>query len=147
MPTFSKAAVLLISMMFFSGITAPPPNRDPLSSRDNEHPIVVTVQRVRGRLKIELQSNPAPTNDVLRGLQLLFDKYGPDYPVVALIDEANARVTDFSIVPGFAGKVQFRNIHTFVADYQRGTMNELQFCSGQPISKTPSLNSACNSSK
>ena len=110
---------------------------------DNRAPIIVAVRRHNGHLTVTLQSNPALNQDALRGLQLMFHERGPDYPVAALIDQADLRSGDFSIVPALAGKAQLANVHTFLVDYKRGVMGEVHFCPDQPISAAPKLSSEC----
>ena len=113
---------------------------------DTQKPIVIEVHRTQGHLVFNLEPDPAPGKDLLWGLTALVKQRGPDYPVVALVDD-DAKISDIDQVPGIAAKAGFANTRTFVVNPRTGRMAEIKFCTALPISKTPSAESSCNLTK
>jgi hypothetical protein len=96
-------------------------------------PIVVLVQRTKGQLTFKVHPDPAPGKDLLFAFNMLQDKLGPHYPVVAIVED-NARVSDLYPVNGTAAKAGFDNVRTFISNTGNGMMFEVNFGHAIPFS-------------
>src|SRR6266568_7191401 len=130
--------VLLVATSVLAGGTNGRAHHRQVGSKTDQEPILVTVQRVSGRLAHRLQPDPAPGTDVLRGLQILFGQLGPDCPVIGVID-ASIEVVDITAVSGLAGKAQFNNVYTFLLDRNSKQMTQVRFLGDQALSRKPTL--------
>jgi hypothetical protein len=96
-------------------------------------PIVAVVQRANGKLTYKIHPDPAPGKDALFAFNTLREKLGPNYPVVAIVED-NARVSDLYDISGIAGKAGFDNIRTFISNKNNGMMFEVKFGPAIPSS-------------
>lgn len=99
----------------------------------DKEPIVAFVQRTKGQLTFKLHPDPAPGKDPLFALNMLQDKLGPHYPVVAIVEDS-AKVSDLYQVGGIAAKAGFDNIRTFISNPDNGKMFEIKFGPAIPFS-------------
>jgi hypothetical protein len=96
-------------------------------------PIVAVVERANGKLKYKIYPEPAPGKDALFVFNTLRQQLGPNYPVVAIVED-NARVSDLDDISGIAGKAGFDNIRTFISNKNSGMMFEVKFGPAIPSS-------------
>ena len=120
----------------------------PVGSQEHNirNPIVVEVHRTEGRLTFKLEPNPAPGKDILWGLSMLVEQRGPNYPLVAMVDD-RAAIQDINQVPGIAAKAGFNKTRIFIVKRETGMMAEIKYCMAIPISSNPPPESACDSAK
>ncbi len=137
-PPTTVAFVLLVAAAVLAGGANGRAHERQVGPKTDQEPIMVTLERVSGRLAHKLQPDPAPGTDVLRGLQILFGQLGPDFPVIGVID-ASIKVVDIAAVSGLAGKAQFNNVYTFLLDRNSKQMIQVCFFGDQAISRKPTL--------
>jgi hypothetical protein len=101
-------------------------------------PIVIVAEVVNGRIAYKVDSKPA-LPDLLRVLNILSERRGKDYPVVALVD-VHARISEIGKIDGIAGKAQLTNVRFFVFDREGRIMSTIQFGPTMPFSTNPPLN-------
>jgi hypothetical protein len=135
---FRLLAVVLCALWAYRLCASPENDRQ--GPKSNLSPIIVTLRNPKGHLSYEIDPDPAPGIDVLRGLQLLCKQRGGDYPVIGLIED-NVHVADMGAVSGVAGKAQFSEIHTFLVNRETQMMTEIGPGTTQVLSRNPVLSS------
>ena len=103
------------------------------AAASDEKPIVALVQRTRGQLTFKIHPDPAPGKDPLFAFNMLLDKLGPHYPVVAIVQDC-AKVSDLYQVSGIAAEAGFDSVRTFISNQSNGMMFEVKFGSAVPFS-------------
>jgi biopolymer transport protein ExbD len=103
-------------------------------------PIVATVNRDRGKLKIAVEPNLATNGDLLRAFGQLLEQRGRDYPVVVLVDD-DSKLSDIYQAPMLASKAGFLNIHVFLVNHKTRFLTEIKVGLPLPLSDNPPLNS------
>jgi hypothetical protein len=73
---------------------------------------------------------------MLDTLGSLYEQRGREYPVVGVVFD-NCRVADLGVPSGFAGKVGFTSIRTFVYSHSNGMMSEVTFAKAIPFTLNP----------
>jgi len=98
-------------------------------------PIVALVQRTKGHLTIKIEPDPTRGKDALYVFNNLREKYGADYPIVAIVDDSST-LSDLYQVSGIAGKAGFERVRTFISHRDNGMMFEVNFGPALPFSTT-----------
>lgn len=132
-----NAACLKVGMVMLMVFVSLEFTQLPIHGTDKAHvdqgPIVVFVRRTHGHLDIKIAPDPLPGKDPLWVLSALCEKYGPSYPVVAIVDDG-AEISDLNQVSGIAAKAGFDKTRTFIAHSDSGIMSELNFGPALPFS-------------
>ena len=127
-----KAGLLLIAVLVCLFLDWFPTHGQAVTANEMK-PIVALVQRTKGQLTFKVHPDPAPGKDPLFAFNVLQQKLGPHYPVVAIVED-NAKVSDLYQVSGIAGKAGFDNIRTFISNQNNGMMFEVKFGPAIPSS-------------
>jgi biopolymer transport protein ExbD len=114
--------------------------QDSAQTMKSKQPIVATVHRDQGKLKITVEPNGAPDGDLLRAFGLLLEQRGRDYHIVVLVDD-DSKLSDIYQASMLAGKAGFLNIHGFLVNRKTGFMSEIKVGASLPLSDNPLLDS------
>jgi hypothetical protein len=135
-----KAAVLLCIGAFSA------PCWSQVQKAQDTKPIVALVQRTKGRLTIKIEPDPTRGKDALYVFNRLREKYGADYPIVAIVDDSST-ISDLYQVSGIAGKAGFERVRTFISHRDNGMMFEVNLGPSLPFSPTGPFDKAAQPSK
>jgi hypothetical protein len=80
-----------------------------------------------------IEPDPLPGKDSLQVFNALRDKFGSDYPVIAIVEDG-AKISDLYEVSGTASKAGFDHVRTFISRYD--AMFEVKFGPPIPFSTT-----------
>jgi hypothetical protein len=130
-PTVTASVLVLVSCVYPGHSWLKTPTKQ--VSTVGAKPIVAIVHRAKGSLSITVHPDTVPAKDPLRVFNALHDKFGSDYPIVAVVDDS-AKISDLYEVSGTAGKAGFENVRTFISHFDNGKMFEVKFGLGMPFS-------------
>jgi hypothetical protein len=109
------------------------------SAVQNPAPTVVRMEKTPHGIAYQVDSTPTghtATTDILRALNLVEEKLGPNAPVVVLAD-SRVSFTDVWNFEGVAEKAQLNSIRVFVFNHQTNRMAELKWGPTVPLSTNP----------
>jgi hypothetical protein len=133
-----RKGISCTALLLFA-LSGGPVARSRSQTLDQRKPIVALARRSGRYVTINIFPNPTAGQDPLRIFNALREQFGPDYPIVAIVDY-NGKISDLFEISGTAGKAGLNNIRTFISYPDSGKMAEVKFGLALPFSKDGPFN-------